>query len=150
VCMTDGWLRHRQALLILDNCEHLLGPGAATTTRYSRRQFTFDGLPGTFTCNACHTDTNIGNFPFVSPASSEPTASLVVRSVGVWYGHPHEFDHRPTDPRRALVTGLCADLGGFKPPILRGVATRAPYDVIFDAHFSTQDRQDLAAFLRAL
>jgi len=73
---------------------------------------------------------------------------------------------RSTDPGRALVTGLCADLGGFKPPILRGLATRAPYfhngaaesiedvvnfyDVIFDAHFSRQDRADLQAFLRSL
>ena len=59
---------------------------------------------------------------------------------------------RTTDPGRALVTGLCADLGGFKPPILRGLATRAPYfhngaaesiedvvnfyDVILSAHLS--------------
>ncbi len=72
---------------------------------------------------------------------------------------------RSTDLGRALVTGSCADLGGFKPPILRGLATHAPYfhngaaatiedlvnfyDTIFAAHFSDQDRADLAAYLRA-
>lgn len=71
-----------------------------------------------------------------------------------------------TDPGRALVTGLCGDIGGFKPPILRGLASRAPYfhngaaatiedvvnyyDTILSAHFTDQDRADLAAFLRAL
>ncbi|MBV9603016.1 MAG: hypothetical protein JOZ87_40090, partial [Chloroflexi bacterium] len=74
--------------------------------------------------------------------------------------------NRSTDPGRAMVTGLCADLGGFKPPILRGLATHAPYfhngaaatiedvvnfyDTIFQAKFTDQDRDDLAAFLRSL
>jgi cytochrome c peroxidase len=73
---------------------------------------------------------------------------------------------RSTDIGRAMVTGLCADLGGFKLPILRGLATRAPYfhngaaatiedlvnfyDKLFSAKFSHQGRADLAAFLRSL
>jgi cytochrome c peroxidase len=73
---------------------------------------------------------------------------------------------RSTDPGRALVTGLCFDLGAVKPPILRGLASRPPffhngaaesiedvvnfYDVIFRAQFSARDRNDLLAFLRAL
>ena len=71
-----------------------------------------------------------------------------------------------TDPGRAMVTGKCADLGAFKPPILRGLATHAPYfhngaaatiedvvnfyDTILQAKFTDQDRADLAAFLRSL
>jgi len=181
---------------------------------FNTRQFTFDGVPGTFTCNACHTTTNVGNFPFVSPNNTDPNASLFVRygldspdflahlrsrdarmerfvrrtaelpvyqitppadpSVcgpailpNLTTGQPIlESLHRSTDPGRALVTGLCADLGGFKPPILRGLATRAPYfhngaaetiddvvnfyDVIFQANFSSRDRSDLAAYLRSL
>jgi cytochrome c peroxidase len=72
---------------------------------------------------------------------------------------------RTTDPGRALVTGLCFDLGAMKPPTLRGLATRPPffhngaaetiedvvnfYDVIFQARMSRQDREDLEAYLRA-
>jgi hypothetical protein len=32
-----------------------------------------------------------------------------------------------TDPGRALISGLCADIGKVKGPILRGLAGRAPY-----------------------
>jgi len=71
-----------------------------------------------------------------------------------------------TDPGRALVTGKCEDFGAFKPPILRGLASRAPYfhngaaatlddivnfyDAIFAAGLTTQEHNDLVAFLRAL
>jgi hypothetical protein len=74
--------------------------------------------------------------------------------------------NRSTDPGRALVTGMCADIGGMKPPILRGLAMRGPYfhngaaetledvvnyyDVILQAHFTRQDRADLEAFLSSL
>jgi hypothetical protein len=67
---------------------------------------------------------------------------------------------------RAPVTGLCNDLGGFKPLILRALATRSPYfhndaaetiedvvnyyDVIFDIHRSRQECADLAAPSRSL
>src|SRR4029453_10503517 len=36
-------------------------------------------------------------------------------------------DTKTTDPRGALVTGPIADAGKFKPPILRNLATRAPF-----------------------
>jgi cytochrome c peroxidase len=73
---------------------------------------------------------------------------------------------RTTDPGRALVTGECADLGAFKPPLLRNLAVRAPYfhnaaaatldDVVdfynarFSIHLSAQQHADLIAFLRTL
>jgi len=182
---------------------------------FNTREFSFPNA-GTFTCTACHSTTNVGDFPLVNPVNTAPNASLFVRygldspeflahlatrdgrmrsfvrrtadlpvyqiSLGAQVppqacgpailpnlttGQPiFETLQRSTDPGRALVTGLCADLGGFKPPILRGLATRAPffhngaaeniedvvnfYDVIFDAHFSRQDRVDLEAFLRSL
>jgi cytochrome c peroxidase len=71
-----------------------------------------------------------------------------------------------TDPGRALVTGKWRDVGRFKGPILRGLASRAPYfhngsarDLaavveFYDQRFAiglTQDEKaDLAAFLRTL
>jgi cytochrome c peroxidase len=71
-----------------------------------------------------------------------------------------------TDPGRALISGNCADIGKLKGPILRGLASRAPYfhngsagtllDVVnfydrrFNIGFSDQDKQDLVAFLQSL
>ena len=73
---------------------------------------------------------------------------------------------RTTDPSRALITGLWADIGKVKGPILRGLAARAPYfhkgsafslgDVVtfyqkrFNASFTDHERADLIAFLRSL
>lgn len=39
----------------------------------------------------------------------------------------HATDVKTTDPARAMVTGDIADVGKFKPPILRGLAARSPY-----------------------
>jgi cytochrome c peroxidase len=39
----------------------------------------------------------------------------------------HTTDVLTTDPGRALVTGRIADVGMFKPPILRNLAVRSPY-----------------------
>ncbi|HEY5366105.1 MAG TPA: hypothetical protein VIL19_06490, partial [Casimicrobiaceae bacterium] len=71
-----------------------------------------------------------------------------------------------TDPGRALVTGKWVDIGRFKGPTLRAVATRAPYfhngsardlvDVVqfyntrFNIGLTTQEQDDLVAFLLAL
>ncbi len=71
-----------------------------------------------------------------------------------------------TDPGRALITGQCADIGKVKGPILRGLASRAPYfhngsaatlmDVVnfynerFGLNFTDQQKQDLVNFLNTL
>lgn len=71
-----------------------------------------------------------------------------------------------TDPGRALLTGRWKDIGKFKGPVLRGLASRAPYfhdgsaadfeEVIdmyntrFDIGFTEQEKADLIAFLNAL
>ncbi len=71
-----------------------------------------------------------------------------------------------TDPGRALITGAWADIGKFKPPVLRGLAGRAPYfhngsaanltDVVnfyntrFNINYSAQEKADLVAFLKSL
>jgi cytochrome c peroxidase len=71
-----------------------------------------------------------------------------------------------TDPGRALITGLWKDVGRLKGPILRGLASRAPYfhngsanslgDVLdfYDKRFSIGltplEKKDLIAFLSVL
>jgi cytochrome c peroxidase len=71
-----------------------------------------------------------------------------------------------TDPARALITGKWEDIGKVKGPILRGLASRAPYfhngaakslkevvefyDKRFDIGFTSQEKADLVAFLGAL
>jgi hypothetical protein len=75
-------------------------------------------------------------------------------------------DVRTTDPGRAMVTGLIADAGKFKPPILRDLPVRLPlfhngtaetmfdlidyYDARFQINLTQQQKNDLAAFLEAL
>ena len=71
-----------------------------------------------------------------------------------------------TDPGRALITGKWKDIGRFKGPILRALATRAPYfhngfaadldaavdfyNQRFDIGLTPQEHDDLVAFLRTL
>jgi cytochrome c peroxidase len=71
-----------------------------------------------------------------------------------------------TDPGRALITGLWSDVGKFKPPVLRGLAGRAPYfhdgsatnltgvvefyNTRFNINYTPQQIADLVAFLQTL
>jgi hypothetical protein len=87
-----------------------------------------------------------------------PTVSCV--------GDPTAETRQLTDTGRGNVTGLWNDLGRFKTPTLRALAQRAPYfhngiaatleDVVrhYEEHvgfaFTTQEREDLVAFLKAL
>ncbi|HEY4362310.1 MAG TPA: hypothetical protein VGN17_15150 [Bryobacteraceae bacterium] len=126
-------------------------------------------LPGT--CGTCHDSPNVGDHSvsaalnigvgdLTSPldVSYLPVITLMNNTTGETV--------QTTDPGRALVTGLWADVGKLKGPILRGLAARAPYfhngsakslgDVItfydkrFTIGFSAQERADLIAFLNAL
>ena len=71
-----------------------------------------------------------------------------------------------TDPGRAMITGKCADVGKTKGPILRGLASRAPYfhngsaatlDAVVDFYvnrfgltLTEQQKKDIVAFLNSL
>ena len=71
-----------------------------------------------------------------------------------------------TDPGRALITGKWKDVGRFKGPILRSVASRPPYfhdgsasdlnqvvdfyEERFSIGLTAQEKSDLVAFLGAL
>jgi cytochrome c peroxidase len=73
---------------------------------------------------------------------------------------------KTTDPGRALISGAWKDVGRVKGPILHGLSSRAPYfhngsarsldDVVdfydkrFNIGFTSQEKEDLIAFLSAL
>jgi hypothetical protein len=70
-----------------------------------------------------------------------------------------------SDPGRAMVTGKWDDIGKFKPPILRGLATRSPYfhgsaadstvgivdfyNARFNIGLTQEEKNDLVRFLEA-
>jgi cytochrome c peroxidase len=126
-------------------------------------------LPGT--CGTCHDSPNVGNHSVSAPLN-----------IGVGdLNSPLDVSYLPvitlqnkttleikttTDPGRALITGLWKDVGRLKGPILRGLASRAPYfhngsansldDAVefynqrFNIGFTPQEKKDLVAFLSAL
>jgi cytochrome c peroxidase len=122
-------------------------------------------------CGTCHDSPNVGNHSVSAPlnigvgdlnspldVSYLPVITLQNRITGVTV--------QTTDPGRALITGLWADIGKAKGPILRGLAARAPYfhngsadslsDVVtfydkrFRVGFTPQEKKDLIAFLNTL
>jgi cytochrome c peroxidase len=131
------------------------------------------GLPASFrgTCGTCHDSPNLGHHSVSVPlnigvadvngpldVSYLPVFTLVHNATGETV--------QTTDPGRALITGKWADIGKVKGPILRGLASRAPYfhngsaatltDVIrfyesrFNVSFSPKEKADLIAFLNSL
>jgi cytochrome c peroxidase len=127
-------------------------------------------IPGT--CGTCHDAPNVGNHSFPTPLNigvGDLTSPLDVSYLPVitlrHLTAPYEIV-QTTDPSRALITGKWNDIGKVKGPILRGLASRAPYfhngsattlsDVIefydqrFGIGFSAQEKTDLVAFLSAL
>ena len=132
------------------------------------------GVPASFTgtCTTCHDTPNVGNhsvplainigvtaYPALMPLD---TSGLPVYTIQCKHGQPIQT----TDPGRAMITGKCADIGKTKGPILRGLASRAPYfhngsaatleDVVefynnrFDLSLTDQQKKDLVAFLSSL
>lgn len=138
------------------------------------------GLPASFqgTCGTCHDQPNAGNHSVPVPlniglgdpnrrTADMPLYTFVCTSVGVAAGHCTAGQTvQIMDPGRAMVTGLFADIGRFKGPILRGIAARAPYfhngsakdvgeavdfyDTRFGIGFTHQERTDLVNFLNSL
>ena len=127
-------------------------------------------IPGT--CGTCHDTPNVGNHSFPTPLNigvGDLTSSLDVSYLPVitlrHTSAPFEIV-QTTDPGRALITGKWKDIGKVKGPVLRGLASRAPYfhngsaatllhvvefyDRRFGIGLSLQDKADLVAFLGAL
>jgi len=109
-------------------------------------------------------------FAFYCPAGSIPFFSNPVTSPncpGSTPGNDATCDKFiTTDPGKGLTNGKCADLGKMKVPILRGLASRAPYfhggnaatlaDVVnfynqrFNIGFTGQEKKDLVNYLNSL
>jgi cytochrome c peroxidase len=126
-------------------------------------------LPGT--CGTCHDSPNVGNHSVSAPLNigvGDLTSPLDVSYLPViTLQNKATLEIKTTtDPGRALITGLWKDVGRLKGPILRGLASRAPYfhngsagslsDVIefynkrFNIGLTLQEKSDLVAFLSAL
>ena len=126
-------------------------------------------IPGT--CGTCHDSPSIGNHSLPVPLNvgvGDPDSTLDVSYLPVFtLQNKTTFETiRTTDPGRALITGAWKDIGRFKGPILRGLSSRAPYfhngsartlgDVVdfyntrFHIGLSSQEKEDLIAFLSAL
>lgn|SRR6185312_8352932 len=126
-------------------------------------------IPGT--CGTCHDSPNVGNHSVSAPLNvgvSDPQGPLDVSYLPViTLQNKTTYElKRTTDPGRALITGRWKDIGRFKGPSLRGLASRAPYfhngsakslrdvldfyDARFTIGFSEQEKEDLIAFLDSL
>jgi hypothetical protein len=122
-------------------------------------------------CGTCHDSPNIGNHSVSAPLNigvgdlDSPLNLGYLPVFTLQNKATHEIK-TTTDPGRALITGLWKDIGRMKGPILRGLASRAPYfhngsadsfsDVVefydkrFQIGFTPQEKKDLIAFLSAL
>jgi hypothetical protein len=129
-------------------------------------------------CGTCHDTPNVGDHSVKAPLDigiagaghNAPPAldvsRLPVFTLTCFAGPLAGQVFTATDPGRALISGQCADIGKFKGPILRGLASRAPYfhngsaatlqDVVefydqrFHIGFTAQQKADLVNFLDAL
>ena len=121
------------------------------------------------TCTTCHNTPNVGNHSKSLPLNigiSDPNRMPGLLPVYTLQNNVTKQTVQTTDPGRALITGYWADIGKFKGPVLRGLASRAPYfhngsaatlmdavnfyDTRFNIGLSDSQKNDLVAFLRAL
>jgi cytochrome c peroxidase len=129
-------------------------------------------------CGTCHDSPNIGNHSVKAPlnigipdAGDKAPPALDISGLPVFtltctQGPLAGKIYKVTDPGRAMISGKCKDIGRFKGPILRGLASRAPYfhngsaatlrDVVnfYDQRFAIglthKEKTDLVNFLNTL
>jgi hypothetical protein len=121
------------------------------------------------TCTTCHDTPNSGNHSIPAPLDigltdasrrtpDMPLYQLRNKATGALI--------ETTDPGRAMITGKWKDIGRFKGPVLRALASRAPYfhngfaadlDAAVDFYnqrfgigLTAREHSDLVAFLRTL
>ncbi len=130
------------------------------------------------TCTTCHDTPNAGNHSVVAPLNiglvSEsvrkphmPLYTFECTAVGVSNGACTAGQQvKVTDPGRAMISGKWKHIGRFKGAVLRNLAGRAPYfhngladtldeavefyNTRFNMGLTTQEHNDLVAFLRTL
>jgi hypothetical protein len=120
-------------------------------------------------CTSCHDTPDVGNHSVALPIDIGLTDKKVRTADMPLYTLRNLATgevRRTTDPGRALLTGKWKDIGKFKGPVLRGLASRAPYfhnglaadlakvvdfyNTRFSIGFTDQEKADLVAFLEAL
>ena len=122
-------------------------------------------------CGTCHDSLNIGSHSLPVPLNigvGDLNSPLDVSYLPVFtlQNKTTLEIQKTTDPGRALITGAWKDVGRLKGPVLRGLASRAPYfhngsarslsDVVdfynqrFNVGFTAQEKSDLIAFLNSL
>lgn len=119
-------------------------------------------------CSTCHEAPNLGHrsrnllMDIGTTDASRRTPDMPLYTLAC----PGGVNRQTMDPGVAMTTGLCADIGKLKVPILRGLAARAPYfhdgqaatlaDVLefyrlrFGLNLTAQEQADLIAFLNSL
>ena len=138
------------------------------------------------TCTTCHDSPNVGNHSLPVPLDigtshapqNEQDAQIAAGLAQLSLPDLPTFQLTCTtgplagtarytsDPGRALISGLCKDIGRIKGPILRGLPARAPYfhngaaaslgQVVafynqrFQMGLSAREMADLVAFLKSL
>lgn len=128
-------------------------------------------LPDAFegTCTTCHNTPNSGNHSLPVPLDigvSSPEHRFPGMPLYTFCKKGTNECVQTTDPGRALITGKFADMNKMKGPVLRSLASRAPYfhngiakdlgDVVdfyndrFGMNLTKAERSDLEAFLRTL
>jgi cytochrome c peroxidase len=126
-------------------------------------------IPGN--CGTCHSSPNFGNHSLPVPlnigvANIDSPLDVSYLPVFTLRNKTTNQTVSTTDPGRALITGKWNDIGKMKGPILRGLASRAPYfhngsartlmdvvdfyDTRFNMGLTAQEKADLVAFLSAL
>lgn len=164
-----GWRNARRESIARGQALFNSKPIAITGVAGLNDALNIASIPGT--CGTCHSTPNVGDQSFLLPINigvGDLTSPLDVGYLPVFtlVNNSTGEVKKTTDPGRALVTGLWADVGKVKGPILRGLAGRAPYfhngsaqtlnDVVkfystrFGIGLTLQEQQDLVAFLSSL
>ncbi len=155
---------------------------------FNTKKFTIDGVAGindvlqgplnNGSCGTCHDTPNVGDHSIAAPlnigittAGDQTPPAVDISGLPVFKlrcvsGQFAGQEYTVTDPGRALISGLCKDIGKLKGPMLRGLASRAPYfhngaakslfnvvnfyDQRFKIGFTEQEKTDLVNFLNAL
>jgi hypothetical protein len=131
-------------------------------------------------CGTCHDSPNVGHHSVRAPlnigvpdAGDKKPPVLDISGLPVFTITCQLKDgplagkvYKVTDAGRAMITGMCKDIGRFKGPILRGLASRAPYfhngsaktldnvvdfyDQRFSIGLTRKEKTDLVNFLNTL
>ena len=145
---------------------------------FNEKKFFVKNLPGIsdifgnnffVNCSTCHSIPNVGNLSMPQSFDIGLTQANIRTPDMPLYTLKNKVTGEvitTTDPGRAMTTGLWKDISRFKPPVLRGLALRAPYfhdgsaktieevtkfyNTRFGSVMTDQEILDLNAFLKSL